>query len=145
MEFSTSGSYREVEAGGGLVRNASGEVLMILRNGVWDLPKGHREEGEPILGTALREVEEETGLKGLEAGPLICVTTHTYDAWGASWMKHTTWFEMYCPGGGTVPQTEEGITEARWIPVDELGKCLENTYGTIREVFSKAGIIPDIS
>lgn len=144
MEFTISGKYRVVEAGGGLVRNASGDVLMILRNGVWDLPKGHREAGEDILETALREVAEETGLEGLEAGPFICVTTHTYDAWGFSWMKHTSWFGMSCPSGGeTVPQTEEGITEAKWIPVEELGPCLENTYDTIREVFSKSGILKD--
>jgi len=143
MEFSTSVKYREVEAGGGLVTNASGEVLMILRNGVWDLPKGHREEGELIDTTALREVQEETGLHGLVCGPLICVTTHSYDAWGFSWMKHTSWFRMFSQDSGkTVPQTDEGISEVRWIPADELAPYLENTYATIREVFAKSGITP---
>ena len=56
--------YLEVNAGGGLVINSKGEYLLIRRSGLWDLPKGHQEPGEPIEETALREVEEETGLKG---------------------------------------------------------------------------------
>ncbi|HCZ22126.1 MAG TPA: NUDIX hydrolase, partial [Rikenellaceae bacterium] len=46
--------------------------------GLWDLPKGHREEGEDIRTTALREVQEETGVDELKLGRLICVTDHCY-------------------------------------------------------------------
>lgn len=55
-----------VKAGGGLVYNKEGEVLFIFRNGKWDLPKGGMEKGEEIEETALREVEEETGVSGLK-------------------------------------------------------------------------------
>jgi 8-oxo-dGTP pyrophosphatase MutT (NUDIX family) len=41
-----------------------GEVLFIFRNGKWDLPKGNR-KGEEIEDTAMREVEEETGVNQL--------------------------------------------------------------------------------
>ena len=76
--------FKEVDAAGGLVRASHASVagegtetspqpasaartrgdvyLFIRRNGLWDLPKGHREEGEDIETTALREVSEETGL-----------------------------------------------------------------------------------
>ena len=54
--------YLEVNAGGGLVTNTKGEFLLIRRSGLWDLPKGHQEPGEDIGATALREVEEETGV-----------------------------------------------------------------------------------
>ena len=63
--------FKEVDAAGGLVRASRASVagegagtayLFIRRNGLWDLPKGHREEGEDIETTALREVSEETGL-----------------------------------------------------------------------------------
>lgn len=53
------------KAGGGLVYNKNGEVLFIFRNGKWDLPKGGSDKGEDIEDTAIREVEEETGVKGL--------------------------------------------------------------------------------
>ena len=54
------------KAGGGLVYNKKGEVLFIYRNGKWDLPKGGREKGEEIELTAIREVEEETGVSRLK-------------------------------------------------------------------------------
>ena len=54
------------KAGGGLVFNKKGEVLFILRNGKWDLPKGGIERDEEIADTAMREVEEETGVDKLE-------------------------------------------------------------------------------
>ena len=57
--------FREVDAAGGLVSNRRGDYLLIRRNGLWDLPKGHRENGEDITVTALREVQEETGVRHL--------------------------------------------------------------------------------
>jgi hypothetical protein len=50
------------KAGGGLVYNEKNQVLFIFRNGKWDLPKGGIEKGEAIEETAMREVEEETGV-----------------------------------------------------------------------------------
>ena len=58
--------FKEVNAGGGLVSNRRGDFLLISRNGFWDLPKGHQEQGEDIRTTALREVREETGVDQLE-------------------------------------------------------------------------------
>ena len=51
-----------VKAGGGLVYNAKGKILFIFRNGKWDLPKGGTEKNETMEETAMREVEEETGI-----------------------------------------------------------------------------------
>ena len=56
------GEFREVNAAGGLVSNRRGDYLLISRNGLWDLPKGHQEQGEDIRVTAMREVQEETGV-----------------------------------------------------------------------------------
>ncbi|MBW6481397.1 MAG: NUDIX domain-containing protein, partial [Bacteroidales bacterium] len=55
-----------IEAGGGLVQNPAGEILFIFRRGKWDLPKGKPEKEESIEETAIREVEEETGISGLK-------------------------------------------------------------------------------
>ena len=54
-----------IKAGGGIVYNQEGKVLLIKRNGKWDLPKGKKEKGENIATCALREVEEETGGKAV--------------------------------------------------------------------------------
>ena len=71
-------NYLEVNAAGGLVTNKKGEFLLIRRSGLWDLPKGHQEAGEALEDTALREVEEETGVRGLSLGRYICTTDHCY-------------------------------------------------------------------
>lgn len=129
--------FKEVDAGGGVVRNDRGDTLLIRRNGIWDLPKGHREEGEDMPQTALREVIEETGVSGLCAGELICITDHCYLRDGIWHLKHSWWYSM--SGSCTSelkPQTEEDITEALWVAGPELPSYLENTYPSIREVFS---------
>ena len=81
--------FKEVNAAGGLVSNRRGDVLLIKRNGLWDLPKGHQEEGEDIRVTALREVREETGVDQLEVRDLICVTDHCYRRNGIWHLKHS--------------------------------------------------------
>jgi len=133
--------YLEVNAGGGLVCNSRGEFLLIRRSGLWDLPKGHQEPGEPIEDTALREVEEETGLKGLVLGEFIRMTDHTYLREGQWYLKHTWWFRMSCPESQSlVPQTEEDISEVRWVGKNELPELLQLTYPTILEVFRAVGL-----
>jgi 8-oxo-dGTP pyrophosphatase MutT (NUDIX family) len=52
-----------VRAAGGIVTAPDGTMLLIRRNGRWDLAKGKVESGETLLQAALREVEEETGIK----------------------------------------------------------------------------------
>lgn len=129
-----------VEAGGGLVASPRGEVLMIFRNGRWDLPKGKLEPGEEIAQCAVREVEEECGISGLKLGRLITRTYHLYELEGRWILKRTTWYAMENDGNGDlVPQTEEGITDIRWIAPDNLCSYVEDTYCTIRDVFAAAG------
>lgn len=131
--------FDPIVAGGGLVRNADGKYLMIRRKGYWDLPKGKQEEGETIEECAVREVEEETGLKGLECGKLICVTHHTYNNYGPLNIKHTYWFEMTCKGGSElVPQTEEEITDAVWVTKEEALGHMDESFASIREVLETA-------
>lgn len=133
--------FKEVNAGGGLVSNRRGDFLLIRRNGLWDLPKGHQEPEEDIRVTALREVTEETGISGLEPGDLICITDHCYRRDGIWHLKHTWWFRMYDPLPiDLVPQKEEDISKAAWVARSSLPSFLTNTYPSISEVFREAKI-----
>lgn len=133
--------YFPITAGGGLVQNDNGEYLLIYRHSLWDLPKGKIEPGETVSQCALREVEEETGLKGLILGNPICITHHTYTLHGIPCIKHTNWYHMYYSGNDSpVPQLEEDITDAVWAKPDELAEKIKETYPSIREVIATAGL-----
>ena len=133
--------FREVNAAGGLVSNRRGDYLLISRNGLWDLPKGHQEAGEDIAVTALREVQEETGVEALELRDLICITDHCYlrnDIWH---LKHTWWYDMlYTDPVDLTPQREEDISKAAWVAKSSLPPYLKNTYPSILEVFREAKV-----
>ena len=133
--------FKEVNAGGGLVSNRRGDYLLISRNGLWDLPKGHQDPGEPIEVTALREVSEETGIHDLVLGGLICITDHCYKRDGIWHLKHTWWYDMlHTDPTDLTPQREEDIAKAAWVARSSLPPFLLNTYPSIAEVFREAKI-----
>ena len=133
--------FKEVNAAGGVVSNRRGDVLLISRNGLWDLPKGHQEAGEDIKVTAVREVMEETGLKEITASDLICVTDHVYFRDGLWHLKHTWWYQMEClTPNDLVPQREEGISRVEWVARTSLPPYLKTSYASIVEVFRQAKI-----
>ncbi len=135
------GEFKEVEAAGGLVRNRRGDFLLIKRSGLWDLPKGHHENGEDMRTTALREVREETGVENLVLKDLICITDHCYKRDGIWHLKHTWWYDMlYNDPVELIPQTEEDITKAAWVAKSSLPNFLTNTYPSILEVFKEAKV-----
>ena len=124
-----------VEAGGGVVMNAQGEFLMIYRNGIWDLPKGKLEKGEDFQAGAFREVEEETGLHGLQVVEPLVSTYHTYHLGKKRILKKTKWFEMLYQGGAKPQlQAREGITDYRWVVPGKTGFIRENSYASILDV-----------
>ena len=127
--------FTVIEAGGGIVLNDRGEFLVIYRNGTWDLPKGKLEKGEDFQSAALREVEEETGLHGLQVIEPLVSTYHTYHLKGKRILKKTKWSEMRYRGEAEpVLQAEEGITEYRWASPGNTGFIRENTYASILDV-----------
>ncbi|WP_027374353.1 MULTISPECIES: NUDIX hydrolase [Chryseobacterium] len=116
--------FRIIEAAGGLVNNPQGETLFIKRLGKWDLPKGKMEKGESREESAVREIEEETGLKEVELVKFINTTYHIYiERNGEKILKCTHWFEMNFDGEDTSkPQIEEGITEVAWKNISQIEK-----------------------
>lgn len=124
-----------IHAAGGLVKNAKGEYLFIYRLGKWDLPKGKVESGEKMKEAALREVEEECGVKIDYLGKKIATTYHTYQMKGKLVLKQTKWYEMGINNSPVLtPQLEEDISAAEWVHKKELKKIKENTYPLINDV-----------
>jgi ADP-ribose pyrophosphatase YjhB (NUDIX family) len=128
--------YMLIEAAGGLVYNLDNQLLMIFRNGKWDLPKGKLESGENISQCAMREVEEECGVEELSIVKKLKSTYHTYKLNGKAILKRTYWFKMNSNYKSKLtPQLEEGITKVEWVSLSEVPLKLENSYGNIKELF----------
>ena len=110
-----------------------GEILFIYRNDKWDLPKGRAEGKEVIEDTAMREVEEETGVEGLSISKQLPTTYHIFKRNGKYRIKITYWFEMNTSYSGKLtPQIKEGITKVKWLNEKEADAALENSYANIR-------------
>jgi 8-oxo-dGTP pyrophosphatase MutT (NUDIX family) len=133
--------FQIIQAAGGLVENELREFLFIFRRGYWDLPKGKIDEGETIEACAIREIQEETGLKDLRLIRPLCTTYHTYEFKGEEILKESFWFHV--EGKRTdklIPQTEEDIQEIIWADRHRVGELLRGTYPSIRAVLVAAGL-----
>lgn len=147
---------RWVRAAGGIVTAPDGSMLLIQRNGRWDLPKGKVESGETLLQAALREVSEETGIAidswqltvdsaTQDSGsplptthyPLPTKTYHIFNLYGGWHLKQTSWFPMTTEKSEGTPQQEEGITAIEWVAPDEWHRRLQSSYGTLRTLSLK--------
>jgi len=127
--------FKIVEAAGGIVLNQRNEILFILRNGFWDLPKGKVEKEESVDVAAIREVEEECGIKKPSIIKKLLVTYHTYDTYGENCIKPTHWYLMRYEGDEKLfPQEEEGITKVEWVKREDISSKLSNTFGSIVDV-----------
>ena len=129
--------FKMAPAAGGIVTD-DGRCLMIERKGIPDLPKGHIEAGESPETAAMREVEEETGIGGLEIVNPLPSTWHVYlrdEVWE---LKQTYWYEMKSSCiNNSKPQTEEGITAVNWIDKSNINNFLSKTFRSISEILGK--------
>lgn len=129
-------AFTLIQAGGGVVRNPKGRILFIKRRGKWDLPKGKLEKGEVINQCAQREVEEETGVKGLRVLGKRVVTYHIYKQDQHWCLKQTHWYNMYSDSQEELlPQEEEDIEICAWKKPKKLKKLLKNSFSSLKEVF----------
>jgi len=128
-----------IQAAGGLVKNDEHKVLMIFRRGKWDLPKGKLDKGEKIEDCAIREVEEETGLRDVKLRSPLIVTYHTYHEGTKFILKESHWFTMTITGAHTLtPQTEEDIFDIKWVNPAEVKSYLSNSFPLIADIMSLA-------
>ena len=125
-----------VLAAGGLVKNDKDEFLFIHRNGKWDLPKGKTEKNESMEETALREVEEETGVQNLSIINYIGPTYHVFSRNDKNRLKLTHWYAMHSNyTGELIPQDKEGIDQAVWLSDAVAKQCLDDSYANIQDIF----------
>lgn len=130
--------FKLIEAAGGIVQNDQKEILFIFRRGKWDLPKGKMEKNETEEIAARREVTEETGVKGLKLKKKIGETYHTYDEFGKHILKISHWFYFTCDSTQKlIPQTEEDITETKWVKTKDIKEPMKNTFENIKDIMSK--------
>ena len=135
---------REFSAGGVLIRRLRGAWVMAAirpagkEPGVWALPKGLIDDGEPPEETALREVAEETGVEGRLVGKLGDVR-YVYTWRGERVFKVVSFYLVRYSRGrlGDLPSaTAHEVAEARWLPLDEAAKLL--AYKGEREMAERA-------
>jgi 8-oxo-dGTP diphosphatase len=121
----------EVLAAGGLVLRDGRELAVVHRPRYddWSLPKGKLDEGEDFEQAALREVEEETGLRCRIERALGDTTYHD----NKDRAKLVRYFEMRPESGEFTPNDE--VDELRWVPLDEAGDML--SYDFDRELVAK--------
>ncbi|SKB66992.1 ADP-ribose pyrophosphatase YjhB, NUDIX family [Salegentibacter holothuriorum] len=127
---------RVVTAAGGMVLNDEDEILFIYRKKRWDLPKGKTEKNETIEASAIREVEEETGVEGLKVTKFLQKTYHIFKRKGRYRLKVTHWYEMRTSYNGELrPETKEGIEKAKWKNLKKSQKALQKSYANIKLLF----------
>ncbi|MEI2693976.1 MAG: NUDIX domain-containing protein [Saprospiraceae bacterium] len=114
-----------IPAAGGIIKNKEDQILAIYRRAYWDLPKGKLDANEKFKIAALRECEEETGLKALVLGDKLAETYHIYrEKNNARALKKTKWYVLHYFGSeAAIPQSSEGIEQTEWLlPQDALLK-----------------------
>jgi len=108
------------------------------REKVWALPKGLVGEGEAPADTALREVTEETGVRGHLVEKLGDVR-YVYVWEGERVFKIVSFYLVRYSAGRLGDITDEfrhEVAEARWLPLDDAPRLL--TYKGEREMAAKA-------
>lgn len=139
--FKSSYRFKRAFSSGGILfrEEAKGPlVALISRAGgkIWCLPKGLVEKGETAQETALREVQEETGLTGKIIQKVGDVTYwFVAPEEKARIFKKVSFFLLQYTGGD--PQEHDlEVDEVAWFPIDEAMARL--TYANERKLVGKA-------
>lgn len=81
---------------------------------------------------------EETGLSKITNTTPFTSMYHTYIQDNQQILKETSWFLMHSNiTEPLIPQTEEHITEVKWVPLQEVPTYLNNSYSSLQNLFSQ--------
>ncbi len=119
----TGGPAEVHAAGGAVVRDDLVAVVHRPKHDDWSLPKGKLDPGETWEQAALREVEEETGLRCTLAEPLE--STRYTDRKGRP--KEVRYWRMEVAADTGLGPDDE-VDELRWVPLDEAGTLLTHAH-----------------
>ncbi|GFN30323.1 NUDIX hydrolase [Paenibacillus xylaniclasticus] len=113
---------KEISAGGVVYRRTEDNTLQIQliqdRYGKVSLPKGKMEPGETVEQTALREIEEETGMVGTIIKPIDQIKyQYKHESKGLV-DKEVHYYLVEAIGGSLQPQVEE-IRGVDWFTPEE--------------------------
>ncbi len=109
---------------------------------MWSLPKGHIETGETAEQTAIREVEEETGIQGTVVAPLGKID-YWFVSEGRRIHKTVHHYLLRCVGG-ELSDADYEVSEVAWVPLSELPRRL--TYSDERRLARMArGVIAELA
>jgi 8-oxo-dGTP pyrophosphatase MutT (NUDIX family) len=89
---------------------------------LWSLPKGHIESGETAVDAAVREVEEETGIRSRVIAPL-----GTIDFWFIAEDRRvhkTVHHYLLEAAGGELSDEDIEVDEVAWVPLSEVTERL---------------------
>ena len=134
---------KETSAGGVIVK---GKEVLVLRKfrGDWVLPKGRIEAGETLEETALREVNEESGLT-CRVGKYIGFVRYNYaKPNGIEVHKTVHYYTMTAEGGTMKPQREEGFCDSAFMPWRKAVKLLrhDSERYMVRQAFTGVAASP---
>ena len=126
--------FRAIKAAGGIVEKKS-HILLIYKRDRWDLPKGKSKPYERAKATAMREIQEECGVRA-QAMSKIGVTHHVLPLKNGKYgLKTTKWYRMRLTDDAQMrPQEEEGIEQVAWFEPKEAVKNLESSYLSVNHV-----------
>jgi 8-oxo-dGTP diphosphatase len=130
----------QVSSGGVIFRKHKGRIevaLIAVKGGtVWCLPKGIVNKGETPEETALREVEEETGLKGNILGKIGQISYWYFIKEENVKCKKTVYFYLMQYVSGSTDNHDWEVDESAWFPIDEAINKI--AFKGDREIVEKA-------
>jgi 8-oxo-dGTP pyrophosphatase MutT (NUDIX family) len=129
---------KTITSAGGVVFLGNSVLMLRKINGDWVLPKGKVEADETTDQTALREVREETGIKGQIIDYLGETIYRFKNCWSHNEVieKHVMWYVMKAKSTNTVPQKEEGFVEAKFIHINRIDETVR--YEDEKNMIAKA-------
>ena len=110
---------------------------MILRTGgYWEFPKGKQEKGESDSETALRELKEETNLKGKLTTEHPISLSYTFTRNGVNVEKYATFFMCEIDSKSKVSMQKKEVTDFVWLPIEDIEQ--KATYLKMKEAAREA-------
>lgn len=132
---------REIAAGG-VVYQQEGDAIRVLliedRYGKIALPKGKMEANETVEQTALREIQEETGIVGKIKAPLAQIS-YEYEAPQRGKIDKVVHYYLVEAVGGTLKRQIEEVRSVAWLTPEAMwDKQLNDGYDNNNDVIEKA-------